>query len=93
MGLGGAVSTHSDIKNRDELWVHSPKTGWMKATARQDLEEFGGSAFLDVYLASAALPGISQATINVNTFDVWQRDDPEALKKIADHFVKPEYAR
>lgn len=86
------MSTKGAIANGDQLFIHSPKTGWMKARAAQDLEEFD-LAYLDVFINSSALPGVSRMTVNVNTFDVWQQDDPEALEKIANAFIKPEYTR
>lgn len=86
------MSTKGAIANGDQLWIHSPKTGWMKATAAQDLEAFG-LAYLDVCVNSIRLPGVSRMTINVNTFDVFQQDDVDALQKIANEFVVPEWTR
>lgn len=81
------------VNENDELYIYSKTTGYMKAWARETKDSFTGLAYLKVQINSKSLPGISDMTINTNTFDVYQADNPEVLKKIAETFVQPEWTR
>lgn len=84
---------NTKVEAGDSLIIHSPKTGYMRAWAREDKDEFLGIALFKVAINSAALPGVSEMTINLNTWDVWADDDIEVLKEIANTVLKPEYER
>lgn len=81
------------VNENDELYIYSKTTGYMKAWAQETKDSFTGLAYLKVQINSKSLPGISDMTINTNTFDVYQADNPEVLKKIAETFVQPEWTR
>lgn len=84
---------HEAVMENDELYIYSKTTGYMKAWAQETKTRFQGLAYLKVTVNSKSLPGVSDMTINTNTFDVWQADNPEVLKKIAEQFVQPEWTR
>lgn len=85
---------HDAVTENDELYIWSKTTGYMKAWAGETKENrFTGLAYFRVTINSKALPGVSEMVINTNTFDVWQADNPEVLKKIAETFVQPEWTR
>lgn len=84
---------YDDITKGDELFIYSPATGYMKAWAEEDKEEFSGLAYFKVSINSKTLPGVSEMTINLNTFDAYQATNPEVLRRIADTFIKPEWER
>ena len=85
---------HDTFTKGDELYIWSKATGYMKAWAGEDKpERFGGLAYFKVTLNSKALPGVSEMTINLNTFDAYHADNPEVLKKIAATFIEPEWTR
>lgn len=84
---------YDDVEIDEELILYSKGTGYLKAWADETKKSFEGLAFLKVGLNSAVLPGISGMTVNTNTFDVWKAENPEALKRVADAFLKPEYTR
>lgn len=87
------MTQHDAVKDTDELYIYSPATGYLKAWSRENKGEFEGMAYLKVTINAKTLPGISHMTINTNTFDVWQADNPEVLKKIAENFIHPEWTR
>lgn len=85
---------YDDITKNDELYIYSPTLGYLKAWALEDkTERFGGLAYFKVSINSKTLPGVSEMTINLNTFDAYKSDNPEVLKKIAETFIKPEWER
>lgn len=84
---------YDTISNGDELYIYSKTTGYMKAWANETKGRHDGLALLHVTVNSKALPGIDQMRINTNTFDVYQADNPEVLKKIAETFVQSEWTR
>lgn len=84
---------HESVTEKDQLYIYSKATGYMKAWARETKDYFQGLAYLKVEINSKNLPGVSDMTINTNTFDVWKADNPEVLKKIAEQFVQPEWTR
>jgi len=84
---------HDDVTDGDQLYIYSKTTGYMKAWANESKNCFTGLAYLKVNLNSKALPGVSEMTINTNTFDVYQADNSEVLKKIAESFIQPEWTR
>lgn len=84
---------YGDINDGDELYIYSKTTGYMKAWARETKARFQGLAYLKVEINAKALPGVSDMTINLNTFDAYQADNPEVLRKIAEQFVQPEWTR
>lgn len=86
------MTLHYELQKGDALFIHHPKTGYIRAWAAQDMELFG-PASMNVTINSTALPGVSAMTINVNTWDVWKQDDPDVLKKIASEFVTLEWTR
>lgn len=82
------------VTENDELYIYSNMTGYMKALAGETKENRStGLAYLRVYINSKTLPGISDMTINTNTFDVYRSDNPEVLKKIAETYIRPEWTR
>lgn len=87
------MTQHDAVNNGDTLYIYSPKTGYLSARARETKGEFEGLAYLMVRIDSKNLPGISEMTINTNTFDVWQAENPEVLKEIAEAFIQPEWTR
>lgn len=87
------MTQHDAVKDTDELYIYSKATGYLKAWAREIKEPYEGLAYLKVGINAKTLPGISEMTINTNTFDVWQADNPEVLKKIAESFIHPEWTR
>jgi len=87
------MTQHLAVAKGDELIIHSPKTGYLRAWALEDRGEYETVALLEVTINSALLPGISRLTINVNTFDVWAYDNIDVLKKIAAEILKPEFSR
>lgn len=85
---------YDTISKGDELYIYSKTTGYMKAWAGEDKKErLGGLAYFKVSINSKSLPGVSEMTINLNTFDAYLADNPEVLKKIAQTFVQPEWTR
>lgn len=84
---------HDKITKDDELYIYSKTTGYMKAWAQESKEGFTGLAYFRVAINSKSLPGVSEMTINLNTWDVWLADNPEVLKKIAESFIRPEWER
>lgn len=84
---------NDDVTENDELYIWSKTTGYMKAWAGETKTRFQGLAYFRVTINSKALPGVSEMVINTNTFDVWQADNPEVLKKIAESFIQPEWTR
>ena len=87
------MTQHDAVKEDDELYIYSPATGYLKAWSGETKGEYEGLAYLEVTINSKSLPGITEMTINTNTFDVWKADNPEVLKKIAETFVQPEWTR
>ncbi len=87
------MTQHDAVKDTDELYIYSKATGYLKAWAQETKARFEGLAYLKVAINAKTLPGISEMTINTNTFDVWQADNPEVLKKIAESFIHPEWTR
>lgn len=87
------MTQHDAVKDTDELYIYSKATGYLKAWAQETKGEYEGLAYLKVTINAKTLPGISEMTINTNTFDVWQADNPDALKKIAESFIHPEWTR
>lgn len=88
------MTQHDAVETNDELYIYSKATGYLKAWAIETKENRStGLAYLRVTINSKTLPGISEMTINTNTFDVWQADNPEVLKKIAESFIHPEWTR
>jgi len=87
------MTQHDTVEANDELYIYSKATGYLKAWARETRGVYEGLAYFKVEINSKTLPGISEITINVNTFDVWQADNPEVLKKIAESFIHPEWTR
>ncbi len=81
------------VEYGDALYLYSETTGFIRAYAEETKGPYQGLAYLKVSLNSAALPGISEMTVNTNTFDVWKADNPEVLTKIAETYIKPEYTR
>lgn len=85
---------YDEIVKGDELYIYSKTTGYMKAWAQEDKPDlFGGPALFKVHINSKSLPGVSEMTVNLNTFDAYLADNPEVLKKIAEQFVQPEWTR
>lgn len=84
---------HDAVSEKDELYIYSEATGYMKAWAGETRDSWTGFANLKVSINSKNLPGVSLMTINTNTWDVWLADNPEVLKKIAETFVQPEWTR
>lgn len=87
------MTQHDAVKDADELYIYSKATGYLKAWAQETKARFEGLAYLKVAVNAKTLPGIAEMTINTNTFDVWQADNPEVLKKIAESFIHPEWTR
>lgn len=88
------MTQHDAVETNDELYIYSKTTGYLKAWAQETKENRStGLAYLKVTINAKTLPGIPEMTINTNTFDVWQADNPEVLKKIAETFVQPEWTR
>lgn len=84
---------HDAVNEKDAIYLYSKTTGYMKGWARETKGYFEGLAYLKVEINSASLPGVSEMTVNTNTFDVWLAENPEVLKKIAESYVKPEWTR
>ena len=88
------MTQHDAVNYTDELYIYSKATGYLKAWAQETKENRStGLAYLKVAINAKTLPSISDMTINTNTFDVWQADNPEVLKKIAESFIHPEWTR
>lgn len=87
------MTQHDAVKDADELYIYSKATGYLKAWARETKGPYEGLAYLHVEINAKTLPGISEMTINTNTFDVWQADNSVVLKKIAESFIHPEWTR
>lgn len=87
------MTQHDAVEANDELYIYSKATGYLKARAQETKTRFEGLAYLKVAINAKTLPGISEMTINTNTFDVWQADNPVVLKKIAESFIHPEWTR
>jgi hypothetical protein len=87
------MTQHDAVETNDELYIYSKATGYLKAWAQQTKGVFEGMAYLKVAINAKTLPGISEMTINTNTFDVWQADNPVVLKRIAENFIHPEWTR
>lgn len=87
------MTQHDPVKKDEELYIYSKDTGYLKAWAQETQGVFEGLAYLRVTINAKTLPDISDMTINTNTFDVWQADNPEVLKKIAESFIHPEWTR
>lgn len=87
------MTQHDAVKDTDELYIYSKATGYLKAWSEESKGPYEGLAYLRVAINSKTLPGITKMTINTNTFDVWQADNPEVLKKIAESFIHPEWTR
>lgn len=87
------MSMHDSVKNGQEILLHSPQFGWIRGWAREDKGEYEGLAYFKVEINSKAMLGVSEMTINVNTWEVYDADDVEALKKIAKTVTVPEWVR
>lgn len=87
------MTQHDAVETKDELYIYSKATGYLKAWSRESKGKFEGMAYLKVSINAKTLPGISEMTINTNTFDVWQADNSVVLKKIAESFIHPEWTR
>lgn len=87
------MTQYDAVKDADELYIYSKATGYLKAWARETKGPYEGLTYLKVQINAKTLPGISDMTINTNTFDVWQADNPEVLKKIAESLIHPEWTR
>lgn len=87
------MTQHDAVKDTDELYIYSKTTGYLKAWSRETRGPYEGLAYLKVQISAKTLPGISDTTINTNTFDVWQADNPVVLKEIAESFIHPEWTR
>lgn len=87
------MTQHDAVEANDELYIYSKATGYLKAWARETKGPYEGTALLRVQINAKSLPGISDMTINTNTFDVWQADNTVVLKKIAESFIHPEWTR
>lgn len=88
------MTQHDAVKDTDELYIYSKATGYLKAWANETKTgRLVEPAYLKVTINAKTLPGISEMTINTNTFDVWQAGNPEVLKKIAESFIHPEWTR
>lgn len=84
---------HEEVVKDDKLLIWSEKTGFMWGWAKEDKNEFSGLAYFQVSINAAALPGVNNMSINLNTFDVWKADNPEGLLKVAQHYVKMDVVR
>lgn len=84
---------YGDINENDELYIYSKTTGYMKAWAMETRTGWQALSYFKVGINSKSLPGVSEMTINLNTFDAYQADNPEVLKKIAESFIQPEWTR
>lgn len=87
------MTQYDAVKDTDELYIYSKATGYLKAYAQETKGQFEGLAYLKVYINAKTLPGISDMTINTNTFDVWRADNLDVLKRIAESFIDPEVTR
>lgn len=87
------MTAYGEIKKNDALILHHKDVGYVRAWAMQEPEGLGGSALFRVTVNSPLLPGLSEAVINLNLWDVYTVEDPEVLKKIAAQFVKLEWER
>lgn len=87
------MSIRGEIEKDSQLILHHKKIGYVRAWAEEKPQGLGGSAYFRVGVNSVNLPGVSEAVINVNTWDVWRADDPKILEKIAKDFVKAEWER
>lgn len=78
-----------NVKNGQALILHNKEIGFVRAWAAEDHSGVaGGSALFRVNVNSPQLPGIAEAIINTNQWDVYLEDDPVVLKKISDTYVK-----
>lgn len=87
------MTQHDAVETNDELYIYSKATGYLLAWTKESKRPNEGLAYLRVGLNAKTLPGVSEMTINTNTFDVWQADNLEVLKKIAENFIHPEWTR
>lgn len=88
------MSIFDDIKKGTKLILNHPVLGFVRATAAEDYSRMAGaSAVFDVYVNSETLLGVSAMTINTNTWEVYDQDDPEILKKIVDKYLPKESVR
>jgi len=87
------MAMNTGVKKNDRLIIWSKVTGFMWAISLEDKLEHDGLSDLVVEINSTELPGISQASIDTNIFEVWQSKDVKALQKVAEHFLKREWVR
>ena len=88
------ASVTRSVSKGDPLILFNKKLGFVRAFAAEDFEiQGGGSALFRVWINSEGLPGISEAVISVNYWDVYRFDDPELAKDLADAFVRLENTR
>jgi len=87
------MAMNASVKKNEKLIVWSKETGFMWAWALEDKLQHDGLSGFMVELNSAALPGIQQAKLDTNKFDVWKANDPEVLEKVAAHYIKLEWVR
>ena len=87
------MSMHTDVKNGDELILVQSKLGFVRGWAAEDKGQLEGLAYLSVHVNSAELPGVSEMTVNVNSWDVTHANAPVILKKIAEKYVRMDLVR
>jgi len=85
-------TTEGNFEKGDKLILFHKKYGFVRAYSAEDQHIFpGGLARLAINVNSENLPGIWEAVINTNEWEIYSADDIKVLKKIADTFVKYEY--
>ncbi|QDH48111.1 hypothetical protein SEA_DEJAVU_105 [Microbacterium Phage DejaVu] len=87
------MSMHSDVKVDQEILLYSKQFGWIRGWARESKGRFAGLASFQVSINSKAMLGVSEMTINVNTWEVYDAEDVDALKQIAKAVTVPEWTR
>ena len=88
-----ATLRSGDVTMNQALILVQPKIGYVRAWSKEDKPEFDGLAYLRVTVNSDKLPGISEMVINTNQWEVYDANDIEILKKIADASVKQDWYR
>ena len=84
---------HGNFTEKQEILLYSKQFGWIRGWSRENKGEFEGLAYLKVEINSKAMLGVSEMTINVNTWEVYDANNVEALKLIAKTVTVPEWTR
>ena len=84
---------HDDLTDKQEILLYSKQFGWIRGWSRETKQQFEGLAYLKVEINSKAMLGVSEMTVNVNSWEVYDAESVEALKLIAKTVTVPEWTR